>query len=315
VTREHSTKQPIPQKLLSRPVKKGLLEFEVVCSLATRNYKVSATVGVSATVLRAVSAILDTGAGQNLNREMVLPDDWERYRIPGPPELHIVGAGGSRLLQKGNITLTVQLGTIKVQARFIVVESLAAECILCFQFVDRQVQAIHPKENRVTLANGSVILIIHDSGPICERQPTPPKELPPSTKVRVSKMIVLPPRLEYFVPVQCAAPGLRVLQARLRDNAAGVHMANGVAEIWPKQPFNVRVLSNSMKSHRLPKGMVLGHALPHPISMMVSIADKDVVDVPETETPPSSQDSTVGDQEQVKEKLSPMEYGLERDPL
>jgi hypothetical protein len=51
----------------------------------------------------------------------------ERYRIPGPPELHIVGAGGRRLLQKGNITLTVQLGTIKVQARFIVVESLAAE--------------------------------------------------------------------------------------------------------------------------------------------------------------------------------------------
>jgi hypothetical protein len=60
--------------------------------------------------------------------------------------------------------------------------------------------------------------------------------------------------------------------------------------------------------------MVLGHALPHPTSMVALIADTDVVDVPETETPPSSQDSTVGDQEQVKENLSPMEYGLERDP-
>jgi hypothetical protein len=84
-------------------------------------------------------------AGPNLIIAKVLPDDWERYRIPGPPEFHIVGAGGRRLLQNGNITFTVQLGTIKVQARFIVVESLAAECILGCQFIDRQVQAIHPK--------------------------------------------------------------------------------------------------------------------------------------------------------------------------
>jgi gag-polyprotein putative aspartyl protease len=149
VTRVQTTKQPKPQKILTRPVKKWLLEIEVVCSLATRNYKVSATVGVSATVLRPVSAILDTGAGSNLIREKVLPEDWERYRILGPPEFHIVGAGGRRLLQKGKITLTVQLGTIKVQARFIVVESLAAECILGFQFIDRQVQAIHPEEKRM----------------------------------------------------------------------------------------------------------------------------------------------------------------------
>jgi hypothetical protein len=47
-----------------------------------------------------------------------------------------VGAGGRRFLHKGNITLTVKLGTIKVQARFIVVESLAAECILGCQFID-----------------------------------------------------------------------------------------------------------------------------------------------------------------------------------
>jgi hypothetical protein len=93
----------------------------------------------------------------------------------------------------------------------------------------------------------------------------------------VSKMIVLLPRSECVVPVQCAAPGLRFLQARLRDIAAGVHMANGVAEIRPNQPFTVRVVNTSMKIHRLPKGMVLGHALPHPTSMMALIADTDVV--------------------------------------
>jgi hypothetical protein len=88
----------MPRKTLT-PVKKGLLEVEVVCSLATRDYKVSATVGVSATVLRPVSAILDTGAGPNLIGEKVLPDDWELNRIPGPPEFISsvqVVAGSSR---------------------------------------------------------------------------------------------------------------------------------------------------------------------------------------------------------------------------
>jgi hypothetical protein len=91
-------------------------------------------------------------------------------------------------------------------------------------------------------------------------------------------------------------------------------MANGVAEIWPNQPFTVRVINTSMKSHRLPKGMFLGHALPHPTSMMALIADTDFVDVLETETSSSSQNSTVCDREQGKESFSPMEYGLERDP-
>jgi hypothetical protein len=176
-----------------------------------------------------------------------------------------VGAGVRRLLQKWNITFTVQLGMLKVQARFIVVQGISAECILGCQFIDRQVQAILPRKKRVTLANGSVIPILQDSDPHpVAGKPTPPKELPPSTKVRVAKMILLPPRSECVVPVQCAAPWLRFLQALLRDNATGLHMANGVAEILPTHPFTVRVVNTSMKIRRLPKGMVLGHALTTP---------------------------------------------------
>jgi hypothetical protein len=63
VTRAFNTKQLKPRRILSRSVKKGLLQVKVVRPLSTRNYKVSATVGVSATVLIPVSAILDTGAG------------------------------------------------------------------------------------------------------------------------------------------------------------------------------------------------------------------------------------------------------------
>jgi hypothetical protein len=139
-----------------------------------------------------------------------------------------VGACGLRLIQKGNITWIVQIGTLKVQARFIVVQGLAAEFTLGFQFIDLQVQVILPRENRVTLANGIVIPILQDSDPHpVAGQPTPPKELPSSIKVHVAKMIVLPPHSECAVPVRCAATGLRFLQARLRHNATGIHMANG----------------------------------------------------------------------------------------
>jgi hypothetical protein len=115
VTRVCTTKQLTPRRILSRPVKTGLLQVEVVFLLTARNYKVTATVGVSATVLTPVSKILDTGAGPNLIRESALPEDWEPYRIPGILAFHIVGVGDRRLLQKGNITLTVQLGMLKVR--------------------------------------------------------------------------------------------------------------------------------------------------------------------------------------------------------
>jgi hypothetical protein len=41
-------------------------------------------------------------------------------------------------------------------------------------------------------------------------------------------------------------------------------MANGIADILPLQPLRVRVLNTSNQDRVLPKGMVIGHALPHP---------------------------------------------------
>jgi hypothetical protein len=40
-------------------------------------------------------------------------------------------------------------------------------------------------------------------------------------------------------------------------------MANGIADILPLQPFPIKVLNTSKYDHVIPKGMVLGHALPH----------------------------------------------------
>jgi Retroviral aspartyl protease len=118
----------------------GAVHTESVFPLATRNYKISATVGGTTVISTPLRAILDTGAGPNLIREELLPEDWSRYCVADAPFYNIVGAGGKQLRQKGVITLFVQVGNLRMQARFIVVHSLAAECILGFQFIDRHVR-------------------------------------------------------------------------------------------------------------------------------------------------------------------------------
>jgi hypothetical protein len=51
-------------------------------------------------------------------------------------------------------------------------------------------------------------------------------------------------------------------------------MANGVAEILPMQPFPVRLINTSDRERKLRKGMVVGHALPHPLGI-VAVADQE----------------------------------------
>jgi hypothetical protein len=145
----------------SRRVKANVVES--VFPLLSRNYKVSATVGVTTVVATPLRAILDTGAGPNLIREEMLTEDWERYRIADAPTYKIVGAGGRRLNQKGFVTLFVQLGNLRTKARFVVVAGLAADCILGCQFIDRHVKNIIPREKHVTLMDDSVVSILRDS--------------------------------------------------------------------------------------------------------------------------------------------------------
>jgi Retroviral aspartyl protease len=214
-------------------------------------------------------AILDTGAGPKLIREEILPEDWERSRLSGTPAYQIIGAGGRPLRQRGVITMQVQLGTLRVQSRFVVVTSLAAECILGCRFINRPVRMILPKDKRVVLANDNVVSILQDSadrpdyGKHSSPEPVPSPPLP-SSKVRVARLTVVPPRAEICVEVLCAAPGLCFLQALARGNSLGVYMANGIAGILPNQPFQVRVINTSEIARKITKGMILGHACPIP---------------------------------------------------
>jgi hypothetical protein len=75
-------------------------------------------------------------------------------------------------------------------------------------------------------------------------------------------------------------------------------MANGMAEIFSNPAFPILVVNTLMKIRRLPKGMVLGHALPHPMAMVALIEYSEILEVPGTSTTPPSgdmKDFTAGD--------------------
>jgi hypothetical protein len=55
---------------------------------------------VSTAVATPVYAILDMGAGPNLVREDVLPEDWLRYRVAGDTTYQAIGANGRSLPQR-----------------------------------------------------------------------------------------------------------------------------------------------------------------------------------------------------------------------
>jgi Retroviral aspartyl protease len=231
-------------------------------------------VGVSTVVATPFRTILETGAGPALVRAEILPTDWEKYRVAGAPTLQIVDAGGRRRKQPGAILLHVEICGLKTRMQFVVVPGLAAERILGCQFIDRHVQSILPKEKKVLLENGGVAAILQDSELL---QPGPEQEpvckSVPSTKLHVAKWTILPPRLDTYFWVQSESPCLRFLQAWLRTPSNGVYLSNGIAEIVLHKPFQVLVVNTSFNERRLPKQMVLVHALPHQKGIVALVED------------------------------------------
>jgi hypothetical protein len=74
-------------------------------------------------------------------------------------------------------------------------------------------------------------------------------------------------------------------------------MANGLAEILPNRIFQVRVLNASLTDRFLPKGMILGYAMPHHTG---------IVSLVEQETDPWAKTVPKG----LQVALSPEDYAM-----
>jgi hypothetical protein len=71
--------------------------------------------------------------------------------------------------------MIVEIGRLQIKSRFLVIEGLAADCILGCMFINKHVTAILPKGKNVRLSDASVIPILQDSDPL---QPRLEKEPP-----------------------------------------------------------------------------------------------------------------------------------------
>ena len=204
--------------------------------------------------------MLDTGAGINLVRDDVLPENWERMLLPGVALPRITNASGRRMPARGVIILYVQVGNLVKRVRFYVTPGLGVPCILGCTFINLHVRSIHPKERRVDLNEGGSIAIT--SGVSACHAVTPTRERIPSNKVRIAQRTVIPARCEVHVAVTTAIAGLCLLTHSSRSQV--VSLASGVADVRSNVPFRVRLLNPSDRSITLSKGMVVGSASRRP---------------------------------------------------
>ena len=264
--------------------------------MKSRNYKFVVSVGVSNSALAPVVAVLDTGAGPNLIREDVLPPNWESLRLRGVPIPRVMNASGRLLHSKGVMVLILQVGGLRTRVRFYVTPGLAVPCILGCNFIDRHVRSILPGDRRVELREGGSVAITEtSSGSVEPSTGNPTAAQTPSTKLRVAKAIMLPPRSEAHVSVQTASSGLKFLQSKaMTAESLGITMANGVAEVRPHVPFRVRVINVSAEPRLLKKDMVLGFALPHP-TMIFAVPDSAGPGMTPEEQTDTAPDTTVVD--------------------
>jgi len=93
--------------------------------------------------------VLDTGAGINLVRPNILPDNWKTYAVVLSRSPSIKDAKSRRLEVKYAIHLIVDTGAIKTFERFFVAERLSVPCILGTEFIERCIEGILPRRRLV----------------------------------------------------------------------------------------------------------------------------------------------------------------------
>ncbi len=98
-----------------------------------------------------LAAILDTGAGPNFVHDAILPVDWRDYEIPQGRVGPFRSATSNPHKIRGEVSLYIQIGTYRVRTRFTVTANLSVPCIVGCEFIDRHMEAIHLREQKVVL--------------------------------------------------------------------------------------------------------------------------------------------------------------------
>ena len=243
-----------------------------LCSLSSLNYKVEASFNTHKEAWRPLLCVLDTGAGPNLIRADLLPDDTLKKLDTSRAVVNLSSASGHGLDVLGITRLSVRVGSQVTSHDFVVSRQLSTDVLLGCHFIDSAVEDIHVQLRSVELRNGESVPIVRrrssnapTTKPTTESPRLSPRVISAHKALRVTKATVIPPRTQMFVPVQGSVRGLQLVSSRpeLFDKYHCT-VANGIADVRPARPFHVQVANLSEQPVTLHKRMRIAFATPAP---------------------------------------------------
>ena len=205
------------------------------------------------------------------------------YRSPA-----LIDASNRAMKALREIPLFVRIGDFVGRVPFLMVTSLAVDCILGTTFLDRHVKAILPPQRKI---------VFHDAPPVALVGTTPSRhdrkmasrstahQLPqsdkperrqvafsantPSRKIRLVRGVTIPPMTLAMVRAATPVGGICFLQnpPKTAHNNLTL-MAQGVMDVVPEKPFSVMFSNFGHRAVHIPKHTVVGLALSSPTHIL-----------------------------------------------
>ena len=123
------------------------------------HHKIISFIEISRVLMHTVNAVVDTGAGSHLVRELLLPPNWRRY-ASGETDMPPIRDTNNRTMKiEENFRLHGDVGGLKARPRFLVCKDLAFKAILGCDFIRRHVQSILPQKHELVLKDGGSVAI------------------------------------------------------------------------------------------------------------------------------------------------------------
>ena len=268
---------------------------------AFKHYEIAATVGPNLRFMRSCRPVLDTGAGINLVRPNLLPENWKTFAEELPSSPSIKDANSNRLEVRYAIHLFVDTGGVKVFERFFVADRLSVPCILGTEFIERCIEGILPRRRMVVWSKRL-------STSVPDQRPTPVLAclangqwerhwVDRPARVRACQQLRVKGRTERWLMVTCDTPGLATISPNVRlCRHKSMGIARGVVIIKPDEPFLLKVCNFGPDEAIIRKNATLGHAEPYQGPMM-SAVDEPSSDQQEdkSDAPSSKPDAPLGD--------------------
>ena len=244
-----------------------------ICYLSKFNYKVSAMIGPDVSSLRPHLTVLDTGAGPNLIRADLLPEQVISKINRSREIINLSSASNHKIDVLGTTLLTVKVGDQLTRTQFVVVRNLGADVILGCQYIDSAVAALNVNHRSLTLRNDDIVPILRRRAipPSCESSTESkilfPRAFSSLASIRCASRTTILPGHEHLVEVQAGLRGLYFAEtSQVIFERHKISIAPGLVEMRPGVPFFIKVANFSRIPVVLVKNMRLGHLVRAPLT-------------------------------------------------